>query len=336
MKIIDRLRRRVAATEHHIVLPEGQDPRILQAAANLERDRLARVTVLGSPEEIESAMRESGETSPQFRILDPARASETPALAEAFYERRRAKGMTPEKALEILRTQRLYFGAMMVERKMVDGMVAGSIASTPDMLRSAFQCVGTAPGIQLGSSCFIMDLERPTPGGHETLIYADCGVVPDPSARQMVDIARATATTAVTILEERPQIAFLSFSTKGSARHPMVEKVQSAAELTAARFREEKIDADIDGELQADAALVPNVASAKCPGSPIAGRANVLIFPDLQSGNIAYKLTERLAGADAYGPILQGLARPVNDLSRGCSVEDIVGVVLITLCQGTK
>jgi phosphate acetyltransferase len=216
---------------------------------------------------------------------------------------------------------------------MVDGLVAGSIASTPDMLRASFNCIGTAPGIAIASSCFVMDLQTPTPGGDRVLLYADCGVNPNPTAEQLVDIAYATALTYKSLLGKQPKVAFLSFSTHGSAKHEILEKIVEATARFKAKIAAENLDIIADGELQGDAALVPKVAASKAPDSAVRGDANVLIFPDLNAGNIAYKLTERLAGAGAYGPILQGLARPVNDLSRGCKAEDIYAVAAITVCQ---
>ena len=257
-----------------------------------------------------------------------------PQLAAALHEKRKAKGMTLAEADKTLREQRLFFGNTMLALGMVDGLVGGSIASTPDMLRAAFQCVGTAKGIKLGSSCFVMDLQQPTPSGDDVLIYADCGANPCPTAEQLVDIAHATAISWRSLLGQQPKLAFLSFSTKGSASHELVDKMHLATELTQKRFAEIKLDAIVDGELQADAAIIPKVAASKNPKGLIKGNANVLIFPDLQAGNICYKLTERLANAVAYGPILQGLAKPINDFSRGCSTEDIVGVICITVCQG--
>ncbi len=221
----------------------------------------------------------------------------------------------------------------MARNNLVDGMVAGSIASTANMLRASFSCIGTAPGIKTGSSCFVMDLQTPSPAGDEVLLFADCGVNPDPNAEQLVDIAMATSNTYRALLGKTPRVAFLGFSTFGSAQHESLEKIVEAAAAFKQKVEAEKLDIITAGEMQADAAIVPAVAAKKCADSAIQGNANILIFPDLNSGNICYKLTERLAGAGAYGPILQGLARPVNDLSRGCSADDIFGVAAITVCQ---
>ena len=252
--------------------------------------------------------------------------------AEQFKEIRKKKGISLEEAREAVKN-RIFFGALMTRNSMVDGLVAGSIASTPDMLRASFNCVGTAPGIKIGSSCFVMDLAKPTESGDSVLLYSDCGVNPDPDADQMIDIAIATCNTYRSLMGKTPKVAFLSFSTYGSAKHEILDKIVEASEKFKAKIAAENLDIIADGELQADAALVPSVAKSKAPDSKLAGAANVLIFPDLNAGNIAYKLTQRLAGAGAYGPILQGLARPINDLSRGCTAEDIYGVAAITVCQ---
>lgn len=333
---LDTIFARAQAANRRIVLPEGQDPRVILAAIAIAKRKLATPLVLASPAELAAAETEAGDTLAAHGIeaLDHTTAPIAAELAAALYERRKAKGMTAEEADRTIRTQRLYFGNMMVRQKMADGLVAGSIASTPDMLRAAFHCVGTAKGISLASACFVMDLRSPTAGGEQTLIFADSAVNPCPTAEQLVDIALATAQTCRALLGRRPRLAFLSFSTKGSAKHELVDKMRIAAGLTRQRFDEIGIDAVVDGEMQADAALVPAVGASKNKGGTIQGDANVLIFPDLQCGNIAYKLTERLAGAAAYGPLLQGVALPVNDLSRGCKPEDIVGVAAITVCQG--
>jgi phosphate acetyltransferase len=335
MNLLNRLLPRAQAANKRIVLPEGHDPRVILAAIQARRDRMATPVVLATPDELATAEKKAGASlaAAGVQCLDYTTSDLLPQLAAAFYEKRKAKGLTTAEAAETLRSRRLFFGNMMLALGLADGLVAGSIASTPDMLRAAFQCVGTARGIQLGSSCFLMDLKQPAPSGDDVLLYADCGVNPCPTAEQLVDIAHATALSCRALLNQQPRLAFLSFSTKGSATHELVDKMRLATELTRKRFAGIQLDAVVDGEVQADAAIVPNVAAAKNPKGLIQGNANVLIFPDLQAGNICYKLTERLAGATAYGPILQGLAKPVNDLSRGCSVEDIVGVICISVCQ---
>jgi len=336
MNLLQQLLPRVKAANASIVLPEGHDPRVITAAIKAKQQGICNSVVLATPDELKAAEAKAGVTlaSAGLKAVDFTASELLPQLADALYERRKAKGMTPEQALETLKTNRLFFGNMMVAKGLVNGLVAGSIASTPDMLRASFTCVGTAPGIKLGSSCFVMDLKQPAPSGDDVLLYADCGVNIAPTEDELVDIAHATALTCRSLLGKKPKLAFLSFSTKGSAKHEMVDKVRNAMEKTRARFAQIGLDADVDGEMQADAALVPSVGASKNPNGSIKGDANVLIFPDLQAGNICYKITERLAGALAYGPILQGTAKPVNDLSRGCTADDIVGVICITICQG--
>ncbi len=335
MSILDTMIPRAQAAHKTIVLPEGMDPRVILAAVKAAQTKLCKPVVLGTAQEIAAAEVQAGVTlaSAGLTAVDYTASDLLPQLASAFYEKRKAKGMTEEEALKTVKSNRLYFGNMMVALNLAQGMVAGSIASTGDMLRSAFQCVGTAKGIKLASSTFIMDLKTPTLSGDTTLLFADCAVNPNPTAEELVDIAHATAQTYRKLLNKQPRVAFLSFSSKGSAKHELVDKVRIAAELTQARFTELGVDAVVDGEIQADAAIVPAVGASKNKNGVIKGDANVLIFPDLQAGNICYKLVERLAGATALGPVIQGLAKPVNDLSRGCSADDIYGTICITILQ---
>ena len=333
MSAIEIFAERARSVSRTIVLPEGQDPRVVIAANKaIENKVAAKIIVLGTPAEIDAACADAKITDRKFEALDYMASPLLQEFADEMYEMRKAKGVTPEKALKMV-SSRIYFGAMMCRRKLADGLVAGSIASTADMLRAAFHCIGTAPGIKSASSTFVMDLATPTPAGDDVILFADCGVNPNPDADQLVDIALATSNTYRALLGKQPKVAFLSFSTKGSAENELLVKVTEAANKFAAKVAEEKLDILCDGELQADAALVPSVAAAKAPNSPIAGAANILIFPDLNAGNIAYKLVQRLGQAQAYGPVLQGLAQPLNDLSRGCSADDIYGEIVITVCQ---
>ncbi len=330
--LMEKLLPKASAAGLTIVLPEGQDPRVMKAARLVAEKKIAKVKVLASAEEAKISQQGISFAGMDVEVIDYLHSSEFERLANVLYERRKSKGLTEEQARDMTRN-RLYYGNLMLNQGLVGGLVAGSIASTPDMLRSAFHCIGTAKDIKIGSSCFVMDLQHPTATGEDTLLYADSGVNPNPTAEELVDIAISTINTHNALIGTQPRLAFLSYSTQGSAKGELVDKMHQATELTRARVLELGIDVLVDGELQADAALVPSVAASKAPKSPLKGGANILIFPDLNCGNICYKITERLAGADAYGPILQGLAKPVNDLSRGCSAEDIVGVVVITLCQ---
>ena len=332
MPIIDTFIQTAQNLDKTIVLPEGQDPRVVTAASKIVADKIAEVIVLGSEEEIKDACSKAGVDEINFKTIDYLNSDLMTSYCEEFCEIRKKKNMTMETAAEYMKS-RIFFGAMMVRKGDADGLVAGSIASTADMLRASFMIIGTADGIKTGSSCFIMDLPNPAPAGDSTLIFADCGVNINPNAEQLSDIAIAAAASCKSLLNTQAKVAFLSCSTKGSANDPIIDKMIEAFELTKKRIEESGADIVVDGELQADAAIVPGVAAKKCSDSPLGGSANVLIFPDLNSGNICYKLTERLAGAKAYGPILQGLKKPLNDLSRGCSADDIVGVAAITVCQ---
>ncbi len=316
-----------------VVLPEGQDPRVITAAAAATSEDYAKVVVLATPAEIAEHKEAGLPVDAGYEIIDWTTSDKGEALAEKLQELRAKKGMTIEQAREAV-VNRLYFGALMVKTGMADGLVAGSIASTGDMLRSAFHCIGTAPGIKTASSCMIMDFATPAPNGETSMFFADCAVNIQPDSAGLADIALATVKTAQALTDGETKVSFLSFSTKGSAKHDLVDNVRNAKDLAVEKIAELGMtNVVVDGELQADASIVPAVGVKKAPGSEVAGNANVLIFPDLQAGNISYKLVERLAGAKAYGPILQGLGGALNDLSRGCSADDIVGVIAITAAQ---
>lgn len=326
MSAIEKIKAKARADVKHIVLPEGTEPRTVQASAKILKEGVARVTLLGNPDEVRKVAAETGTDLTGVAIIDPATSEKSAAYAELLYELRKAKGMTPEQATELVTKNPLYYGAVMLKAGDADGMVAGAINSTGNVLRPALQIIKTAPGIKVVSSCFIMELPDPKWGDNGVMIFGDCAVIPNPTAEELAAIAIASAASGKQLVDINPRVAMLSFSTKGSAKHENVTKVQEATKLA----HELAPDLQLDGELQADAALVESVGQLKSPGSTVAGHANVLVFPDLQAGNIGYKLVQRLAGAEAIGPIIQGLAKPVSDLSRGCSVDDIVSVVSIT------
>lgn len=316
---LERMKKAAKSSKKTIVLPEGEDPRTIEAAKKIVAEGLANLVILGDPDKIDV----EGVT-----VIDPRSAEKHDEYAAAFAELRKKKGVTLPEAMEQM-NDATYFGTMMVKMGDADGLVSGACHSTANTLRPALQILKTAPGTKLVSAFFIMCTDKAEYGDDGTLLFADCGLNIDPTADELSEIAIASAGSWEKYMGTQPKVAMLSFSTMGSAKGEVPTKVQEATELA----HEKAPELAVDGDLQLDAALVPSVAALKAPGSDVAGKANALVFPDLEAGNIGYKLVQRFAGAQAYGPILQGIAKPVNDLSRGCSADDIVGVVAITAVQ---
>ena len=330
MALIDNIIARAKSNKQRIVLPESLEERTIKAADKALADELAEIILIGSKAEILAKAAELGlKNIEKATIIDPATSEKTAGYANLLYELRKSKGMTPEQANELVKNP-LYFGCLIIKSGDADGQISGALSTTGDTLRPALQIIKCAPGISCVSGAMLMITQTPQYGENGVLVFGDVAVTPAPDASQLAQIAVCTAQTAKSVAGfAEPRVAMLSFSTKGSAKHEVVDKVVEATKLA----KELNPGLKIDGELQADAALVPSVGAKKAPGSDIAGKANVLVFPNLEVGNIGYKLVQRLGNADAIGPILQGIARPVNDLSRGCSVDDIYKMVAITACQ---
>lgn len=326
MGFLEKISERAKEDIKTIVLPESSDIRTLKAAAMIQEQGLAKIILIGDKKAIEA--KKGNLDISKATIINPVDSEYYNEFSESFYEMRKAKGVTQEKARQIMLDE-LYFAVMLVKKGLADGMVSGAVHSTADTLRPALQILKTAPGMKLVSSFFVMAVPDCKYGQQGVFVYSDSGLVENPNAEELSEIAISAAKSFETLVQAKPKVAMLSYSSYGSAKSELTEKVIEATRLA----RQKAPDLILDGELQVDAAIVPEVAKSKAAASPLEGEANVLIFPDLNCGNIAYKLTQRLAKAEAYGPVTQGLAKPVNDLSRGCSAEDIVGVVAITAVQ---
>jgi len=333
MHLVDQIKQKAKKNLQTVVLPESYDERTLYAAEKIVNEGLAKLVVLGDPAKIQAEAKAKGINLAGVELLDPATSPKLDKYVADLVELRKSKGMTAEQARKLLTApDYLYYAGMMVRNGDAGGEVAGATGTTGNVLKAAFQTVGPAKGIKTVSSFFLMITKTPSFGENGIVLFADCAVNPDPDSQALAEIAVATAGNCKAFLDVDARVALLSFSTKGSASHADIDKVSKALEIA----KQLKPDMQIDGELQADAALIPKVGEKKAPGSSVAGKANVLIFPDLGAGNIGYKLVERIAGAEAVGPIIQGLAKPVNDLSRGCSVDDIVNVTAITAVQAAQ
>ncbi|MFX0549106.1 phosphate acetyltransferase [Hathewaya histolytica] len=328
MEFMNKIWKMAKEDKKRIVLPEGDEERNLIASERIKEEGLADIILIGKEESIRNKAKDLNLNISGIEIIDPEKSDELNAYAKEFYELRKHKGMTEEKALSTMKDP-LYYGTMMVKLGHGDGLVSGAIHTTGDLLRPGLQIVKTAPGIKVVSSFFLMSIPNCEYGEDGFLLFSDCAVNPNPNSEELASIAISTAETAKNLCKIEPRVAMLSFSTMGSAKHDLVDKVKVATKTAKAQ----RPDLLIDGELQLDASIVKEVADLKAPESNVAGRANVLVFPDLQSGNIGYKLVQRFAKAEAIGPICQGFAKPINDLSRGCSPEDIVNVVAVTAVQ---
>ena len=329
MSFLGQVRKKALQANRRIVLPESSDERVIRAASQILKEGLAQVILVGNQEAIMHSAKAYEVSLSGAKIVDPYKFERFNDYVDKLVELRAKKGMIPEEAKKLLLSDPTFFGAMLVRMGDADGMVSGSASPTANVLRAAIQVIGTQPGVKTVSSVFIMELSQFKDLFGSILVFGDCSVIPVPTSEQLADIATSAAETAVKIAGIKPRVALMTFSTKGSAKHECVDRVIEAGRI----LRERKVKFRFDDELQADAALVKSVGEIKAPLSDVSGNANVLIFPSLSAGNIGYKLVQRLAGANAYGPIIQGLNAPVNDLSRGCSVEDIVVLTAITSAQ---
>lgn len=331
MDFIESMKQRARQEKKTIVLPETSDIRTIKAASIALNEEYAEIVLVGDEVSINKLAKENNFDISKATIINPLTSEKTEEYAEKLYELRKAKGMTLEQAKEIVKDE-VYFGMMMVKCDEADGLVSGAIHSTSDTLRPALQILKTAPGTKLVSAFFLMVVPNCEFGENGVFVFGDCGLNQNPTAEELVEIAYSSSQSFEQLVGKESKVAMLSYSTKGSAKSELTQKVIDATNLVKEKYPEMKVD----GELQLDAAIVPSVGKSKAPDSDIAGTANTLIFPDLDAGNIGYKLTQRLAKAEAYGPLCQGIAKPVNDLSRGCSAEDIAGVIAITAVQGQK
>ncbi|MBO7136094.1 MAG: phosphate acetyltransferase [Spirochaetaceae bacterium] len=334
MNFVEEMKSKAKSLQNSLVLPEGTEERTVIAAGKIIAEKVAKkVILIGNVDEVKKVAAANKVSLDGVDIIDSTSSEWNDEFANEYYELRKKKGMTPEQAKEDIKNP-LRFGAMMVRKDKADAMVAGALSATADVLRAGLTIIGTAPGMKTASSCFVMDTHNPKWGADGVLIFSDCAVIPTPTSEQLADIAGAAANSCKVMLGAEPVVAMMSYSTKGSGgnKDENILRVQEGVKLAHEKFPELLLD----GELQADAALIPSVTEKKAPGSPITGKVNTLVFPDLGAGNIGYKLVQRLAGADAFGPILQGFAKPISDLSRGCSADDIVTTAAITLVQAGK